>query len=198
MATERRIKQKQEVRDSILEAARAIVLKEGWQAVSIRKIADAIGYSLPVIYTHFASKDAILEEFVKVGFSLLNEQIKISKAKSTNAEQQLADMALTYFEFAFAKKEYYQMMFGLGMPSCERAQEIAEIGNFGSLVIDAIQNIHPPLNDAEMVRLKFHTFWSILHGLTAINMINMTATSNEMQQLVLQDAVQGFIKNINN
>lgn len=198
MVTARRLKQKEEVRDSILNATREIVLKEGWQAVSIRKIADAIGYSLPVVYTHFESKDAILEEFVKIGFSLLNETIEIAKGKSTTPEQQLTDMAIAYFGFAFAKREYYQMMFGLGMPSCERAKQISEIGNFGTLVITTIQNIHPPLNDEETVRLKFHTFWSILHGLTAINMMNMTATPSEMQQLVLQDAVQGFIKNINN
>ncbi len=198
MATEKRLKQKEEVRNSILSAAREIVLNEGWQAVSIRKIADAIGYSLPVVYTHFESKDAILEEFVKLGFSMLNESIAATKTKSAVPEQQLRDMAIAYFEFAFAKREYYQMMFGLGMPSCERAKQIAEIGDFGSLVVDTIQNIHPPLNDAEQVRLKFHTFWSILHGLTAINMMNMTATPSEMQQLVLQDAVQGFIKNINN
>lgn len=198
MATEKRLKQREEVRNSILNAAREIVINEGWQAVSIRKIADAIGYSLPVVYTHFENKDAILEEFVKLGFSLLNDAIIIAKGKSANAEQQLTAMASAYFEFAFAKREYYQMMFGLGMPSCERAKQISEIGHFGSMIIDTIQNIHPPLNDAEKVRLKFHTFWSILHGLTAINMINMTATPNEMQHLVLQDAVQGFIKNLNN
>ncbi len=198
MVTERRIKQKEGVRDSILNATREIVISEGWQAVSIRKIADAIGYSLPVVYTHFDNKDAILEEFVKLGFSMLNEVIANAKCNITSAEQQLTEMASAYFKFAFDKREYYQMMFGLGMPSCERAKEIVEIGNFGSIIIETIQNIHPPLNDAEKIRLKFHTFWSILHGLTAINMINMTATPNEMQQLVLQDAVQGFIKNINN
>ncbi len=188
----------EELRDAILEAARTIVLREGWQAVSIRKIADAIGYSLPVVYTHFESKDAILEEFVKLGFEMLNEEIAIAKTKSAIAEQQLTAIADTYFQFAFAKREYYQMMFGLGMPSCERAKEITEIGRFGAIIIDSIQHIHPPLNDEEKIRLKFHTFWSILHGLTAINMSNVTATPNEMQQLVLQDAVQGFIKNINN
>ncbi len=198
MATEKRLKQKEEVRHSILNATREIVLREGWQAVSIRKIADAIGYSLPVVYTHFESKDAILEEFVKLGFSMLNESTATAKTKSTSPEQQLTEIAIAYFEFAFAKREYYQMMFGLGMPSCERAKQISEIGDFGSLVVDTIQNIHPPLNDTETIRLKFHTFWSILHGLTAINMVNMTATPNEMQQLVLQDAIQGFIKNINN
>lgn len=198
MATEKRLKQKEEVRNSILTAAREIVLLEGWQAVSIRKIADAIGYSLPVVYTHFASKDAILEEFVKLGFSMLNESIATAKAKSTVPEQQLTAMAATYFEFAFQKREYYQMMFGLGMPSCDRVKQISEIRDFASMVIESIQHIHPPLHDEERVRLKFHTFWSILHGLTAINMMSMTATPNEMQQLVLQDAVQGFIKNINN
>ncbi|MGF1922969.1 MAG: TetR/AcrR family transcriptional regulator [Bacteroidia bacterium] len=198
MATERRLKQKEEVRDSILNSTRQIVLAEGWQAVSIRKIADAIGYSLPVVYTHFESKDAILEEFVKLGFSMLTDTIQQAKSNASTPEQQLTDMALAYFDFAFAKREYYQMMFGLGMPSCERAQQISEIGNFSSLVIDTIQHIHPPISDAGKVRLKFHTYWSILHGLTAINMMNMTATPDEMQQLVLQDAVQGFIKNLNN
>lgn len=197
MVTEKRIKQKEEVRQSILNATREIVISEGWQAVSMRKIADAIGYSLPVVYTHFESKDAILEEFVKLGFSMLNEVVANAKCNIDSAEQQLTEMALAYFEFAFAKREYYQMMFGLGMPSCERAKEITEIGEFASLIISSIKNIHPPLNDEEKVRLKFHTLWSILHGLTAINMMNMTATPTEMQQLVLQDAVQGFIKNLN-
>lgn len=198
MVTEKRLKQKEEVRNSILTATRQIVISEGWQSVSIRKIADAIGYSLPVVYNHFASKDAILEEFVKVGFSMLNQQISAAKAQASTPEQQLTAMAITYFEFAFAKREYYQMMFGLGMPSCERVKQITEIGDFAALVISSIQDIHPPINDEEKVRLKFHTFWSILHGLTAINMMHMTATPTEMQQLVLQDAVQGFIKNLNN
>ena len=198
MVTARRLKQKEEVRDSILSVARQIVLQEGWQAVSIRKIADAIGYSLPVVYTHFESKDAILEEFVKLGFSSLTEEIRAAKDQSKTPEEQLTAMAITYYQFAFDKREYYQMMFGLGMPSCERVKQIAEIATFGSLVIDTIRSIHPPLNDEQKVRLKFHTFWSILHGLTAINMMNMTTTPDAMQQLVLQDAVQGFIKNITN
>lgn len=198
MVSAKRLKQKEEVRDAILEVARTIVLREGWQAVSIRKIADAIGFSLPVVYTHFESKDAILEEFVKLGFEMLNEEIAAAKGKSLQADQQLTAMADTYFQFAFAKREYYQMMFGLGMPSCERAKEISEIGEFAEMIIDTIQHIDPPIDNEEKIRLKFHTFWSILHGLTAINMSNMTATPNEMQQLVLQDAVKGFIKNINN
>lgn len=197
VVTERRLKQKEAVRESILNASKTIVLKEGWQAVSMRKIADAIGYSLPVVYNHFESKDAILEEFVKYGFEMLGKEMSTAKAKSSDPAQQLTDMAIAYFEFAFLQREYYQMMFGLGMPSCERVSQIPEIGKYAAIVISTIQTLSNAKSVEEKTILKYHTFWSILHGLSSINMVNMTATPNEMQQRVLLDAVQGFIKNIN-
>lgn len=195
--TERRLKQKEAVRDSILEAAKNIVLKEGWQAVSIRKIADAIAYSLPVVYNHFESKDAILEEFVKQGFDMLSQEMLKAKAQSQDSAKQLTDMAIAYFEFAFNQREYYQMMFGLGMPSCERVSQISEIANFSGILIATLQSLSNTQQIEEKTILKFHTFWSILHGLSSINMVNMTATPDAMQQRVLLDAVQGFVKNVN-
>jgi AcrR family transcriptional regulator len=198
MATARSIQQKEAVREAILNAAKCIIVKEGWQAVSIRKIADAIGYSLPVVYNHFENKDAILEEFVKQGFDMLSEVMLVTKTQYAASTQQLTHMAIAYFEFAFAQREYYQMMFGLGMPSCERVHQITEIAKFSSILIETIQELSNDLVVNEVTKLKFHTFWSILHGLSSINMVNMTATPNEMQQRVLLDAVQGFIQNINN
>lgn len=195
--SEKRLRQKEQLKDSILEAAKSIILKEGWQSVSIRKIADAINYSLPVVYNHFESKDAILEEFVKQGFDLLSETVLAAKDKLLQPEEQLNEMAIAYFKFAFEQREYYQMMFGLGMPSCERVNQITEIGNFSKILIDTIKNLGKFSDTNEQTLLKFHTLWSILHGLSSINMVSMTATPNEMQQRVLQDAIKGFIKNIN-
>ena len=194
--SEKRLRQKEQLRDSILEAAKSIILKEGWQSVSMRKIADAINYSLPVVYNHFESKDAILEEFVRQGFDLLSETVLAAKGKLLQPEEQLNEMAIAYFKFAFEQREYYQMMFGLGMPSCERVKQITEIGNFSNILIDTIKNLGNFSDTNELTLLKFHTLWSILHGLSSINMVSMTATPNEMQQRVLQDAIKGFIKNI--
>jgi AcrR family transcriptional regulator len=191
-----RQKQKEITKNAILEATEQIVLLEGWQSVSIRKIAEAIGYSLPVVYNHFDSKDAIQEEFVKHGFNLLAATMLETKRKYSDAQTQLTQMALSYFEFAFKNAAYYKMMFGLGIPSCQKAQEIAEIGNFSSIVIDTISSLMITMDDQRKF-LKFHTFWSILHGLTSISMVNITAAPNEMQQQILLDAIQGFIQNIN-
>ena len=73
---ERKIRQKEEFRASILEAAWLQVLTDGWQSLSIRKIADAIEYSIPVIYNHFENKEVILLEFTKEGFQKLADALQ--------------------------------------------------------------------------------------------------------------------------
>jgi AcrR family transcriptional regulator len=78
--TDRKQRQKEEVRTSILETAWEMIVTEGWQSFSIRKVADAIEYSVPVIYSHFENKDAILLEFNRKGFELLAEALAKAKA----------------------------------------------------------------------------------------------------------------------
>lgn len=189
-----RQKQKDFIKAAILTATAEIVLRDGWQAVSIRKIADAIGYSLPVVYTHFVNKDAIQEELVREGFEMLT--IAIQDTNDRIRHDQLVKMALNYYDFAFKNAAYYKMMFGLGIPSCQKAKEIEEIAKFSNIVIIELRKVMNTAEDQRVI-LKFHTFWSILHGLTSINMVNLTAAPSELQQHILLDAVKGFINNIN-
>ena len=77
--TDRKLRQKEEVRASILDTAWEMVVTEGWHSFSIRKVADAIEYSVPVIYSHFENKDAILLEFNRKGFQLLSEAMAEAK-----------------------------------------------------------------------------------------------------------------------
>src|SRR4051812_16156665 len=103
--TERRLRQKDEVRSSIMATAWQMVREEGWQSLSIRKIADAIEYSVPVIYDHFENKDAILMEFAKEGFQLLSKKIQSAKEKHSDPAEQLKTVASAYWNFAFKNKE---------------------------------------------------------------------------------------------
>ena len=74
--TERKYRQKEEVRSLILDTAWKQILEDGCNSMSIRKLADSIEYSAPVIYSHFESKDAILKEFVQKGYALLVERVR--------------------------------------------------------------------------------------------------------------------------
>ncbi|WP_375444672.1 TetR/AcrR family transcriptional regulator [uncultured Fibrella sp.] len=193
---ERRTRQKEEVKTSILQAAWQLVLEEGWQSLSIRKIADAIEYSVPVIYSHFENKDAILLEFTKDGFRLLTEAISRERNSHQEPSQQLEAIAQAYWHFAFEHKEYYQLMFGLGIPACETVNQVAEMKEFSDTLVSVIQQAIDSNPTAKVdAFLKFHTYWSILHGLVSIQMIDRK--TNPWSQLVLKDAIGGFIKALN-
>jgi AcrR family transcriptional regulator len=194
---ERKIRQKEEVRSSILKAAWQLVLEEGWQSLSIRKIAEAIEYSVPVIYDHFANKEAILLELTKQGFQLLNAQLVKAKKRSTNPEKQIEAMAYSYWEFAFDHKAYYQVMYGLGMPSCETVSQISELSSFTELILQPIKDLIAGSKNPDVdPYLKLHTFWSMLHGLVSINMMNNNESKIELNQMVIQDFIAGFISGI--
>ena len=113
MASKDRIQRlKEETRISILEAAYKIVQQEGWQALSMRKIADAIEYTAPIIYEYFSNKEAILEELNKKGYLYLGSEMKEARDKHALPGEQLEAMWMAYWNFAFKKKELYQLMFG--------------------------------------------------------------------------------------
>src|SRR5271169_5963090 len=121
--TDRKQRQKEEVRASILETAWEMIVTEGWQSFSIRKIADAIEYSVPVIYSHFENKDAILLEFNRKGFRLLVQKLIDAKKKQPGPSEEIFAMGHAYWSFAFIHREYYQLMFGLGIPTCEAVRK---------------------------------------------------------------------------
>jgi AcrR family transcriptional regulator len=194
---ERKLRQKEEVRSSILRAAWEIVEKEGWQALSIRKIAEAIEYSAPVIYDHFANKEAILLEFTKRGFRLLNEELVKARDKFNNLEQQIEAMGYAYWKFAFTHKEYYQLMYGLGMPGCDTVKQISELSTFTELLLDPIRKlIAKSKNTSAEPFLKLHTLWSTLHGLISINMMGKENSRDELNAMVLKDFMAGFISGV--
>lgn len=194
---ERKIRQKEEFRASILEAAWLQVLNDGWQSLSIRKIADAIEYSIPVIYNHFENKEAILLEFTKEGFQKLADALQQVKEEHTEPAVQLEAIAHAYWDFAFEHKEYYQLMFGLGIPACEKVNQIAEMKNMTTVMISTIKDtIDKSANKEADFYLKYHTYLSVLHGLVSIQMITKDGKPSEQNRMILQDAVSGFIKSL--
>lgn len=194
---ERKLRQKEEFRASILEAAWLQVLTDGWQSLSIRKIADAIEYSIPVIYNYFENKEAILLEFTREGFQKLADVLQQVKGQHSDPATQLEAMANAYWDFAFDHKEYYQLMFGLGIPACDRVNQVAEMKYMTSMMISGIQEaIAISSHKNAELYLKYHTYFSILHGLVSIQMIEKDGKPAEENRRILQDAVSGFIKSL--
>jgi len=196
--TERRIRQKEEVRSAILTTAWQMVKKDGWQSLSLRKIADAIEYSVPVIYDHFHNKEAILFQFAKEGFGLLSKKLRMAKEKYEIPEDQIKAMADAYWNFALRNKEHYQLMFGIGMATCESEKCMPEKTEFRKLLMGPIDDIlsKNKKSGPNSGCLKYHTLWSVLHGLVSIKIMGNSDVSDELNKMVLDDAIAGFVKNL--
>jgi hypothetical protein len=106
-------------------------------------------------------------------------------------------MADAYWHFAFKNKEYYQVMFGLGMPCSEVESCMPEKADFRNLVTESISEILVKNKRTDISTcLKSHTFWSVIHGLISIKMMRTSDVSDDLNKMVMDDAIEGFIKNL--
>jgi AcrR family transcriptional regulator len=196
MASKDRIlRQKEETRSNILEAAYAIVKEEGWQGLSMRKIADKIEYTAPIIYEYFSNKDAILNELTGKGFIKLAKELQEARDKFEKPEEQLEAMWMAYWDFAFTDTEMYQVMFGVQMNCCSQQCSAQErpYKLFTSVIAEIMKNSNPT---DEVIKQKYFTFFSVIHGLIAINIINKSEIMETINNQILKDAIGGIIKSI--
>lgn len=110
---QRRERERQAIRQSILSAAREIAIEEGWQAVTTRKVAERIEYSQPTIYEYFESKEAILLALLREGYEQLGAAVQAAFNSTADPEARLLAMSEAYWDFAFRCPELYQVMHGL-------------------------------------------------------------------------------------
>lgn len=194
---ERRQRHKEEIKKEIICTAWDLVKKEGWQSLSIRKIADAIEYSVPVIYDHFENKEAILLEFAKKGFNMLFKKMLEAKEQISDPAEQIRDMADAYWNFALENRELYQLMFGIGMACCEIDKAVPERDQFRAILMEPIERLASKSAQSDInVCLKYHALWSLLHGLISIRIVGSTPSLQELDKMILDDAIQGYLKNL--
>jgi AcrR family transcriptional regulator len=187
---------KENTRVNILDAAYDIVKDEGWQALSMRKIADKIEYTAPIIYEYYANKEAILLELTKKGYLMLSERMKTAAAKHADAEGQIEAMWLAYWNFAFEQKEYYQLMFGVEVNCCLMDELLPPGSTPYDIAVEPIlklMGIDDP--EDERVCTKYYTYWSIIHGLVSINIVRK-GTTDEINRQILKDAISGITRSL--
>ena len=115
---ERRAREREEIRTVILDAARELFVSDGYEAVTMRRIADRIEYSPTAIYFHFRDKEALLKELCETDFLTLAQQFrKIAQVK--DPVERLRRTGLAYIEFGMQNPNHYRLMFMTPHPPIE-------------------------------------------------------------------------------
>jgi len=108
---ERKLRDKQARRAQIIRAARQVAELEGWANVTVRRLADEISYSQPVLYAHFENRDAILAAVAIEGFQELGLALEKARKRGSTVEA----VAAAYLEFAASSPALYEAMFSLNL-----------------------------------------------------------------------------------
>jgi len=185
--TERRNRDRAERESLITAAARQIAASEGWGAVTIRRLADEIEYSQPVLYSHFANRDAIVAAVAVEGFRDLAVKIRRAVQEAADRNDAPRNAALAYMDFARANPALYEAMFsmptGLQFSEGDIEPELREA--FAALA--AV--VAPRAGDVDMIT---ETFWAALHGLAELERSGRIAHDLRDQRVAL--VVDGLLQ----
>lgn len=177
--TEQTLKRTREIevmRSKILDATKRILLEEGYENVSIRKIASSVSYSPATVYLYFKDKDEIIRELAAEAHSRLFAYLKNGAAQDEQSPvDRLATLCKRYLEFALNHREYYEVMFTVhrqftGATDQEGAEARAT-GHDSFLLLEAgVQNAIKKgyFKNAGESSLVTLTLWTQLHGLAML------------------------------
>ena len=98
-------------RAEISRAALQLFLDEGYERVSMRRIADAVGYTPGALYAYFRDKDEILYALHVEGFARLRAAIRAIDALGLAPGERMFKLGQQYLRFAFENPRLYELMF---------------------------------------------------------------------------------------
>lgn len=192
---ERKQRTREQTRSGIVTTAKDIARREGWQAVSIRKIADAIDYSPPIVYEYFDSKDVLLDEIRKEGFRFLHNEYERIDKLYRDPEKRLYEISMAQWEFALKHPEMYQVMYNLNGAFCTLpVHENTETQAVSTLIQQIIFSFIPKAK--ESIRRLFFEWWSISHGMISLAMILKDQQSLDHSQQIYQESMRRFARSL--
>jgi AcrR family transcriptional regulator len=172
---ERREREKSETRDKILDAARELFITEGYEGVSMRKVAEKIEYSPTAIYVHFADKEELFRELCHEDYAQL-AQVFQSSMISTDPIERLKQIGAIYVDFGTRYPNHYKFMFMTPVPVHEPNEVDREI--MGNPEVDAYAFLKWAVQqaiDAGCFREEFadadlisQTLWASVHGVISL------------------------------
>src|SRR6266566_2244708 len=167
-ALSRRRKHKEELRRLILDAAREIFVRQGYESFSMRKLAGKIEYSPGSVYLHFKNKEELFECLVDESFArLLKKLSALQNGKELqDPVEELKKGMWTYVEFGLRNPNDYRFAFMLRPPMEKRPYKVhAAFESLRNIVGRCVEEKRFRAVDVETTS---QAIWASVHGITSL------------------------------
>lgn len=194
---ERKEREKEELREQILVAAKTLFLKKGVEKTSIRNIADLIEYSPGSIYHYFKDKDEIFYALHQGGFQQLMSKMVVINDLPYPLER-LKAMGSIYVHFAMENPDMYDLMFIREAPLDHVARTKALEWNEGEATFKFLRSTLRECMDQgyfqgqEEEALSF-LIWSTVHGMVSLSIRRRCeVVLADRQDTIVKDGLDAF------
>jgi AcrR family transcriptional regulator len=190
----RRQRERDSLRERILQAAVDLAQSEGWANVSMRRIAEAVDYTAPALYHHFESKDAVIVALRQRGYQLLLQRFE--RIRSTNPVERLAAMSRHHVDFAFEHRLLFNAMYGHGGVSCESSEAPLEAQLVAAIVHRSAREIFAEGGASGHFDDEMDAVWASMHGIVALALSGPIeggrARAKALSQIVLNNTIKAW------
>lgn len=169
---ERRAREKKELRQEILDAAREMFVRDGFENVSMRKIAEKIEYSPTTIYLYFQDKADLLDCLCEETFTRLVKKQNVLDQSIADPLERLRKSLRSYVEFGLKHPNHYKVTFMMPPPLDEPRRGVRS-GELGKKAFAHLRNTLSLCVDHRLlviqdVEATAQTMWAAVHGLTSL------------------------------
>jgi AcrR family transcriptional regulator len=189
---ERRTRERVETRQRILEAAREMFVQLGYEATTMRAIAERIEYTATAIYHHFRNKEELLMELAAIDFRALAAAFQ-QIGRIEDPIERLRRIAAAYVDFALEHPMQYQLMFMTphpvmdvkGITRGDPSQDAYAFVRDACAAVIGTGRLRPEFRDPEELA---QMCWSSLHGLLALHIVKHNPKQNGDDWIEWRDA----------
>lgn len=171
--------------EALLRAAWSLVERDGAEALSLRKLAAAVGVQHPLAYRHFSAKHAVLDELAREGFDQLASALSQVSTTADDARSQLRGLAHAYASFAGSSPAVFRLMFDTPRIRDAPGGHARLVTAFESVVVQgqaagSIRSGDP----RDLARVA----WSLVHGVVTLP----ATTERAVDELALDTLWRGL------
>ncbi len=168
---ERRAREKEQLRQQILVAARELFVNEGYENISMRKIANKIEYSPTTIYLYFRDKADLLDSVCQETLLNLLNTLEQLKRDESDPVEALRKSGRTYVEFGLKYPQDYKLTFVI-RPQFQKGLGLEE-GSVGEKVFNYLREmVSACVQQKRFRQMDVETtgqvLWSAVHGVTLL------------------------------
>ena len=202
VAERRRARMRQEMRSEILAGARRLLQARGLDALTMRAVADEIGYSTGAIYEYFKSKDDLCGALFFQGTEGLDGMMARAIADlpvDSTVHERLGVAGSAYRQFALEHPDLYRLIFTSQVPDPPPTIDMMEQeGSFQSMIELVAEGIQRgELRPAEPLQLAT-ALWAFVHGFVMLELTGHlpdepAGIRDEMFQVALEMMGSGLI-----